>query len=315
MGKKKMFEAFEKQVVQSTASKRSELNNTIKKLEQLPDISHSLRMYRDQTLLLTEKISSYKHDLEPFTNKLKKEFVYTNQVQVDIQRQSAMSMSMELPPPFYWDKIGQFQRQLTDLRKQLEALQSHLNDTIHNQQQTEIINTKSVKNALNASHRSTLNIAAQVITNHNIIQKLKEDYKKFRLQHYGDSHDPFHDRSERKTSSVTKIEQYVNCNGLEMNGLQCIDTNNPNNINNANNQNVNTSNNQNFGSNNNQNSNSNTSSGWNFGNNTNSNNNNNNSFNFGSNTSSNTNNNNNSNNNNNNSWSNSSYTFRSNSFA
>merc|ERR1712130_722074 len=230
-------------------------DETIKKLEQLPDISHSLRMYGDQTLLLTEKISSYKHDLEPFTQKLKKEFVYASQVQVDVQRQSAMSMSsMPLPPPFYWDKMNAFALQLTELRKQLEALQQHLNDSMNNNnngQQNEVINTKSVTNALNASHRSTLNIAAQVITNHNAIQRLKEEYKKFRLQHFADSHDPFNDKYEKK-GSVANIKQYVN-KGLEWNGLQSIDTNN---FNNNGNQNVNNSNvsgtGNNFGNNNNQ---------------------------------------------------------------
>eukprot|EP01083_Nonionella_stella_P302723 1044949_1 len=287
--KKRMFEQFEKQIVQATTNKQKELNSTIKKLEQLPDISHSLQMYSDQTQLLREKISSYKHDLEPFTTKLKREYVYARQVQVDIQRQNTMSMqsmhSQRLPPPFYWDKIAQFQQQLTELRKQLENLQQHLNDSINNQQQTEIINTKSVTNTLNASHRSTLNIAAQVITNHNMIQKLKDEYKKFRLQHFGDSHDPFQSYSmPSKASSVARIEQYVN-KGLEMNGLQYINANNPDN----NNSNQNNQNNNNFGGN---------SSGFNFGasNNNNKTNNNNNSggFNWGS-----SNNNNKSNNNNN----------------
>eukprot|EP00483_Globobulimina_turgida_P010017 UN10036 len=116
--------------------------------------------------------------------------------------------------------MAQFQQELTTLRKQLTNLQQHLNDSINNQQQTQIISTKSVTNALNASHRSTLNIAAQVITNHNQIHKLKEQYKKFRLQHFGDSHDPFYDRSpERKGSNVATIQQFVD-KGLEMNGLQ-----------------------------------------------------------------------------------------------
>ena len=155
---------------------------TVKKLEQLPDISHSLQMYGDQTLLLTEKINSYKHDLEPFTSKIKSEFVYAYQVQVDVQRN--VSNNRGLPPPFYWDKINQFQQQLTELRKQLQGLQQHLNDSINNQNTTEIINTKSVTNALNASHRSTLNIAAQVIANHNMIQKLKQEYKKLVIVNY-----------------------------------------------------------------------------------------------------------------------------------
>merc|ERR1712232_707094 len=136
-----------------------------------------------------------------------------------------------------------------ELRKQSEALQQHLNDSMNNAngQQNEVINTKSVTNALNASHRSTLNIAAQVITNHNAIKKLKEEYKKFRLEHFADSHDPFNDKYEKR-GSVTKIEQYVN-NGLELKGLQYIPTNVGNNNQNVNNSN---GNNNNFGNNNNQ---------------------------------------------------------------
>merc|ERR1712228_548820 len=95
----------------------------------------------------------------------------------------------------------------------------------------------------------TLNIAAQVITNHNAIQRLKEEYKKFRLQHFADSHDPFNDKYEKK-GSVANIKQYVN-KGLEWNGLQSIDTNTLNNNNNQQNMN-NSMNGNNFGNNNNQ---------------------------------------------------------------
>jgi len=227
--RQKMFLEFDKQVIAATEEKKSNLAATIKKLEQLPDISASLTMYADQTRLLTEKLSSYAHDLEPFTTKLKAEFVYASQVQVDVQRQSRSGMALStvqasaLPPSLYWDKVNEFETQLVDLRKQLENLQQHLTDSM-DAQQTEIISTKSVTNALNASHRTTLNIAARVISNHNRIQTLKEEYKKFRLQHFGDSHDPFFDRSARKNGSVAKIEQYVS-RGLELNGLQTMDTN------------------------------------------------------------------------------------------
>merc|ERR1712154_637244 len=121
-----------------------------------------------------------------------------------------------------------------------EALQQHLNDSMNNnnQQQNEVINTKSVTNALNASHRSTLNIAAQVITNHNAIKRLKKEYKRFRLQYFADSHDPFNDKHEKKGSSVAKIEQFVN-EGLELKGLQFIDGSSSNNGNSNNNQNQN----------------------------------------------------------------------------
>merc|ERR1712013_86015 len=203
------------------------------KLEQLPDISASLSMYKDQTRLLTEKLSSYAHDLEPLNAKLKAEFVYASQVQVDVARQSRSGLCgnvSALPPSLYWDKVHEFEAQLVDLRKQLENLQQHLTDSM-DAQQTEVISTKSVTNALNASHRTTLNIAARVISNHNRIETLKEEYKKFRLQHFGDSHDPFYDRSARKNGSVSKIEQYVS-RGLELNGLQTMYTNT--NANNAN---------------------------------------------------------------------------------
>merc|ERR1719361_47327 len=120
-----------------------------------------------------------------------------------------------------------------------------------------VISTKSVTNALNASHRSTLNIAAQVITNHNAIKRLKEEYKRFRLQYFADSHDPFNDKHEKKGSSVAKIEQFVN-EGLELKGLQFIDGSCSNNGNSNNNQNNNASNNSfNFGSSNNNNNNAN----------------------------------------------------------
>merc|ERR1712129_162541 len=124
------------------------------------------------------------------------------------------------------------------------------------------INTKSVTNALNASHRSTLNIAAQVITNHHGIKKLKEEYKKFRLEHFADSHDPFNDKYEKR-GSVAKIEQYVN-KGLELKGLQYI---NPGVANNSANQNQNgNANNNNGNNNNNQTNNSNNAnSSFNFG--------------------------------------------------
>ncbi len=157
----------------SSLNQLEALTSTIKKLEQLPSISHSLQMYSDGVLLLSDKIKSYKHDLEPFTRKLKKEFVYGSQVQIDIQRQSNRSHSSiergQLPPPFYWDKIQQFQMELMTLKKQLQNLQQHLNDSINNQSGAQIINMKSITNALNASHKSTINIAAQVITNHNKI--------------------------------------------------------------------------------------------------------------------------------------------------
>ena len=177
--KKKEFLGFDEKIVRATALKKQELDGTIKKLEQLPDIAHSLRMHRDQTRLLTERLDSYKHDLEPFTAKLKSEFVCASRAQVDVQRQSMQSVQVQdLPPRFYWDKMEQFEVHMNDLRKQLASLHQHLKDSINNPQPTEVINTKSVANALNASRRTTLNIAAQVISNHEQIQRLKAEYKK-----------------------------------------------------------------------------------------------------------------------------------------
>jgi len=72
----------------------------------------------------------------------------------------------------------------------------------------EVINTKSVANALNASRRTTLNIAAQVISNHQRIQKMKAEYKEYRLRHFGDSHDPFFDAKEKEKQRQQKIQQY-----------------------------------------------------------------------------------------------------------
>eukprot|EP00485_Elphidium_margaritaceum_P003753 CAMPEP_0202713168 /NCGR_PEP_ID=MMETSP1385-20130828/50819_1 /ASSEMBLY_ACC=CAM_ASM_000861 /TAXON_ID=933848 /ORGANISM="Elphidium margaritaceum" /LENGTH=388 /DNA_ID=CAMNT_0049373433 /DNA_START=35 /DNA_END=1201 /DNA_ORIENTATION=+ len=225
--KKQMFIAFERQVIESTNVKRDELSVTVKKLEQLPDIGQSLKSYHHATSLLKDKLASYRHELDPFTQKLKKEYVYACQVQVDTQRGSSLHSQQlqHLPPPFYWDKVNEFQEQLTELRKQLETLQQHLSDISNSEHNgADMINGKSVANALHASHRSTLNIAAQVIANHNMVERLKQQYKQFRLQQFGDSHDPFQDRTLQAHSTVPKIEQYVN-KGLEMKGLDIIDTN------------------------------------------------------------------------------------------
>jgi len=238
--KKKEFLSFDEQIVRATESKKNELDATIKKLEQLPDIAHSLRIQSDQTRLLTEKLDSYKHDLEPFTAKLKSEFVCASRAQVDVQRQSMQSVQVQdLPPKFYWDKMEQFEVQMNDLRKQLASLHQHLSDSINNPQPTEVINTKSVANALNASRRTTLNIAAQVISNHQQIEKMKGEYKEYRLRHFGDSHDPFFDAKEKEKQRQQKIEQYVHeQNGLQMNGFQLMgNANNGSNGNNAGNHN------------------------------------------------------------------------------
>jgi len=215
-------------------------------------------MHRDETRLLSEKLDSYKHDLEPFHQKLKSEFVYASRAQ---QRQSMQSVQVHnLPPQFYWDKMEQFQIHISDLRKQLQALHQHLKDSINNPQPAEVISTKSVANALNASRRTTLNIAAQVISNHEQIQKLKEEYKKYRLQQFGDSHDPFQDAKEKEKQRQQKIQQYLSdqSDGLQMSGFQVIGSNNNNN-NNGNNGNNNggNNNNNNFGNGNGNNGNNN----------------------------------------------------------
>lgn len=266
----------------ATEKRKQELDGIIKKLEQLPDIGHALRMHRDETRLLSEKLDSYKHDLEPFHQKLKSEFVYASRAQ---QRQSMQSVQVHnLPPQFYWDKMEQFQIQMSELRKQLQSLHQHLKDSINNPQPAEVISTKSVANVLNASRRTTLNIAAQVISNHEQIQKLKAEYKKYRLQHFGDSHDPFQDAKEKEKQRQQKIQQYLNdqSDGLQMSGFQLMGNNNANNNNGNNNifgnnnngnnngtnftfgngNSGNNANNNNSGNNNSNNNNSGFSSGW-----------------------------------------------------
>jgi len=218
-------------------------------------------MHNDQTRLLSEKLESYKHDLEPFTQKLKAEFVCASRAQVDVQRQSMQSVQIQdLPPKFYWDKMEQFQLQMNELRKQLQGLHQHLNDSINNPQPTEVVNTKSVANALNASRRTTLSIAAQVISNHEQIQRLKAEYKQYRLEVFGDSHDPFFDAKEKEKQRQQKIHQYLHDQGggLQMNALQVMGTGNGGNAWNAGNGNTaNAGNNSNGGSNSNNNNNNN----------------------------------------------------------
>merc|ERR1711971_458892 len=137
--------------------------------------------------------------------------------QTDVHRQTMTSIQVQdLPPRFYWDKLEQFQGQMYELRKQLQALHQHLNESINQPQCAGVISTKSVANALNASRRTTLNIAAQVIANHEQIQLLKTKYKKHRLQQFGDSHDPFYDAKEKEKQRQQEIERYL----AEQNGLQ-----------------------------------------------------------------------------------------------
>ena len=75
--KQKVFRDFEINVIERTNEHQRSVNEIIKHLERLPDITAMLKAYFDSIHILYQKIEHYSHELLPFHDTLKREFAVT----------------------------------------------------------------------------------------------------------------------------------------------------------------------------------------------------------------------------------------------
>ncbi|ETO28888.1 hypothetical protein RFI_08238, partial [Reticulomyxa filosa] len=209
-------------VIKVNNEQQEQVKQVTEVLQQFPDMSSVLKAYSEETEMLMDKLERYKHDLEPLFERLRIEFSHVHQAQVERlnRKMSGNTMSSfrpALPPTYYVDQIKYFETKIEECRNGLKDIQQHLRDYDDKDfanRQLQSLSPEVLVHTLQSTHRATEYIAGQVVLVHKQVEDLKNAYRKFRTDRYGDTTDPFSQTSKSQDYRRESIKT------LELSGLQ-----------------------------------------------------------------------------------------------